>query len=521
MKKRTLLLALATALTLCVSALAAEPESEWCEVDVSSQLIQCGGYPDAAAYAVQPYSLREASQWEGAKAALRAGLKNWDIEIDLSEYEISTSEIGKLYAEVVNEDPSLFYAMGYSYRRDGNYRVTFISPQYDARYTKADVAKYEKKVSDILTGLDDNWSDLEKALYLHDYLASHFKYDTTYSRYDAYSLLVEGTGVCQAYTLAYKDLLNRAGIENGTVQSSKLKHIWNLVEIDGEWYHVDVTWDDPTNNAMGQSTDAPDLTGNAQHTYFLLSDDTIRDSEHKHGANDWVVSPADVTCPSTAYDNWWGKSVTSPFAPLGDDWYYISSNGLYSTDAPETKAGSNVLYLANYYWKVWNGSGWWIGTYSGLCAWRDLLVFNTPTQICSYDPETGETNALYTPDTSNGYVYGLAMDGDKATYLLAQDPNLTGWATGEVTLRPYENNTAADWSACQVGDTFYLRQDAANGILALARYDANGRMTELQMTNTRNGELSTGLKKDGSTLKIFALNSSGKPISAAETVKDE
>ena len=49
-----------------------------------------------------------------------------------------------------------------------------------------------------------------------------------------------------------------------------MNHAWNLIKIDGEWYHIDVTWDDPT----------PDLLGRVNHVFFLISDDAIASSEY-------------------------------------------------------------------------------------------------------------------------------------------------------------------------------------------------------------------------------------------------
>ena len=49
-----------------------------------------------------------------------------------------------------------------------------------------------------------------------------------------------------------------------------MNHIWNLIKIDGKWYHVDVTWDDPI----------MDKPGRVKHDNFLRSDDGIKDTDH-------------------------------------------------------------------------------------------------------------------------------------------------------------------------------------------------------------------------------------------------
>lgn len=102
--------------------------------------------------------------------------------------------------------------------------------------------------------------EYEIALWLHDWLTHNANYDYTYTEYQPDGVLLKGTGVCQSYTLAYQLLLDKAGIQCTVVSSVEMNHAWNLVRIDGEWCHVDCTWDDPG-------------TGGAEcHTYFGMND---------------------------------------------------------------------------------------------------------------------------------------------------------------------------------------------------------------------------------------------------------
>lgn len=110
-------------------------------------------------------------------------------------------------------------------------------------------------------GITDEW---ETALWLHDWLTENANYDYTYTYYTADGVLLHGTGVCNSYALAYSSLLTAAGIENQfLVSATEMNHAWNVVKIDGQWCHVDCTWDDPG-------------TGGAEnHQYFGMSDDMI------------------------------------------------------------------------------------------------------------------------------------------------------------------------------------------------------------------------------------------------------
>lgn len=117
--------------------------------------------------------------------------------------------------------------------------------------------------------ITDEMSDYNRARSLHDWLIHHADYDTTYTRYDAAGVLLEGSGVCDSYARAYQMLLAAAGVESMIVtgfarSGGNLEpHGWNLVKLGGEWYHVDCTWDDPVPG------------GDENHAYFCLTDDEM------------------------------------------------------------------------------------------------------------------------------------------------------------------------------------------------------------------------------------------------------
>ncbi|MGN1130029.1 MAG: transglutaminase domain-containing protein [Ruminococcus sp.] len=119
--------------------------------------------------------------------------------------------------------------------------------QYNS-YTK----KFYKAVSKILSGLKGNMSEFERALYLHDYLVNNCEYDENVDeendedQYSSYGALVNKLAVCEGYAEAYHYLLSCVGINSLNISgfSDGDDHEWNIVNIDGEWYHTDVTWDD-------------------------------------------------------------------------------------------------------------------------------------------------------------------------------------------------------------------------------------------------------------------------------------
>lgn len=94
-------------------------------------------------------------------------------------------------------------------------------------------------------------SPRDKVTLIHDYMVKNYQYDETYTKYSFTNLIDFNSAVCQGYAQMFYLLANMSGVETqylsgmaGTVGDSEL-HAWNRVIIDGYWYYVDTTWDDP------------------------------------------------------------------------------------------------------------------------------------------------------------------------------------------------------------------------------------------------------------------------------------
>lgn len=106
------------------------------------------------------------------------------------------------------------------------------------------ITTVEEKVKAIVAAVvKPGMSDYQKALALHNWLIRNVTYDYTLTYYSAEHMLLHGTGVCQAYAESYALLMDAVGIPNCLEYGSD--HGWNMIRLDGEWYHVDCTWDDP------------------------------------------------------------------------------------------------------------------------------------------------------------------------------------------------------------------------------------------------------------------------------------
>ena len=128
---------------------------------------------------------------------------------------------------------------------DSNVKLTFTCTYLT---TKAQEDYVNEQVSSILpTILAGKTTDKQKALSIHDYIVENVTYDHSLIKRTAYTALYDKSTVCQGYSLLYYKMLQEAGIQNkivdGYINSGFDYHSWNLVNLDGNWYHVDTTND--------------------------------------------------------------------------------------------------------------------------------------------------------------------------------------------------------------------------------------------------------------------------------------
>lgn len=240
------------------------------------------------------------SDEEGARAAIINGFLEGATQITVSSYNVESSALMEMAEKIADRNGANPYQIASlsSGQKKGSQalslQVTY-QPKTQGNTTTDQTDAEIRKLADavvkevVTPGMDD----YQTAKALHDWLVLNCKYDMRlYSgnmpdiSYTAYGPLKYGTSVCAGYAKAYLALLESAGMEAEYVtgDTDRGGHAWNIVKVDGEWYHVDVTWDDPT----------PDRAGYIRYNYFLRSDKAL----DRHF--DWTAGHA---CTSTKYDN--------------------------------------------------------------------------------------------------------------------------------------------------------------------------------------------------------------------------
>ena len=139
------------------------------------------------------------------------------------------------------------------------------------------IAQIEQVKNQILQNKTGNaYQDIKM---VHDYLVDTITYDSSLSKeniYNIYGALINRECVCEGYARAFKYLLDQLNIPcvlvigTGTnSQGETENHAWNYVQLNGIWYAVDTTWDDPV--VIGGGT----IGEESKYKYFLVGSDVI------------------------------------------------------------------------------------------------------------------------------------------------------------------------------------------------------------------------------------------------------
>lgn len=155
---------------------------------------------------------------------------------------------------------------------------------------------YVKEKARAIVAQCPNGDAFDKAVWLHDYLALNSYYDATLAYHGRDHMLVDGYGVCQSYSEAYRLLCGMAGVDCEIVVSNSMNHEWNAIKLNGKWYEVDATWDTLAIAPAGQGSPANECS----HEYFALMDSLMR-FDHKGHSKAYTASGAAIDMTECVY----------------------------------------------------------------------------------------------------------------------------------------------------------------------------------------------------------------------------
>jgi len=308
----------------------------------------------------------------------------------------------------------------------------------DWQKAQAEFALRSEEVFSELDGLiPEGATDAMIVHIVHDYLVANTVYDEVQIQkdesdadlYDAYGALVLHRTACQGYSLAYMYILDHYGINCAVAVSGVQQHAWNLVEIEEEktdnygvkyteknWYHVDLSADDPFYDTLGQ----------VSHKYLLLS--TAELLAISPGRADFDVYSrnynlvfTDNTCANAPFEgraeSIWATSNSACYyyrnADGGIDLYCLdSSNALHKNSGEgHYPPGENMTWVSfgsAYFYQVSRLSADFSGG-------KHILYYTAPTKIYSIDldnqaDDEPSMSLFYDAGAFNdpGLIFGLA-----------------------------------------------------------------------------------------------------------------
>ena len=187
---------------------------------------------------------------------------------------MEAKELAEVFFRMRLDCPEIFWAVGFgyrSYRDSGNLEII---PEYIFEKSKVkDHKKAMKSRVEKMARQAASMNEKEKEQFVHDFICQNVHYDKLKKPYshEIIGPMGHGVGVCEGIAKTVKILCDNLGIwciiaisEANPEKKIKYRHAWNIVRIDGKYYHLDATFD----NSLGEA-DA------IRYDYFNLDDSKI------------------------------------------------------------------------------------------------------------------------------------------------------------------------------------------------------------------------------------------------------
>ena len=191
------------------------------------------------------------------------------IDVSKVSLEMRTTSYGKLKTHRLTMKPN-----AENYLEDDFYNKEVVNTV---------ISQVESVKDQIIENLSG--SEYEKIIQVNDWLVENIDYGTIYGNnaYNIYGALLGKNCVCEGYAESFKYIMDALEIPCilviGTAHNSEgnsENHEWNYVQLNGTWYAMDVTWNDPIINGRGK------LNNSLKHQY-LLTGNRINENHNPNG----------------------------------------------------------------------------------------------------------------------------------------------------------------------------------------------------------------------------------------------
>ena len=451
--------------------------------------------------------------------------------------------------------PSVFYvdfsslSVRMTKDREGKYHLYLGTGRYDTYYTQGfsstqdvnnAVTEYEaavKKIVDEAKAIkveSGKSLEAEQIKYVHDYItkSTSYRLENVCDKANigfvrtSYGALVKHQGVCEAYTRAFKAVMDQLGIPCVMVQgvfrhteNTPELHIWNYVQLNGNWYGVDATMDDPIGNLSVKDG----VDGYENHEYLLVGQ-SVMDRHHVPSS---VMSEANYEFyyPTLAIDDFGVKTTEytngltvkykqdGEFEDIPAGEYRISFNGMGYKAAAEK--GYYMIAKFHYISRDKESKGEWVTSNWGYIT-PELYPALTDTDEELYLPMPHVEYAEFgVTDIAPGNYYEnvdrLYYQGDPC--LLIADSGMLHNPTGTYQAPPYPKNVTPSMSGRLNinGSTYHVQATYDDDLVAISGQTPNLKMECEHYLNGKWCESKSAL--ENSKIDNFKISSDNRTVS--------
>ncbi len=453
-----------------------------------------------------------------------------EIYLDMFDEYLYPDDLENYFRAILNNYPELYFvSMTYQYYIYDDGTLASLVPIYtlDEAEMVQTQAIIDEEVAKACSVIEEGMSDFDKLLAVHDYFADNYSYDyknlrdLSYMRkHSIVGLFVDKTAVCQGYALGYKYILDKLGIENQPVQSEAMAHLWNLVQLEnGNWYHVDTTWDDPSQDWYNPAY-TPTMSDEEYairigdcREYFMLSDNAIQSKESPH----FAYTP-DGLAKDDIYAEIGMADVNTTLVWYGGSWYYFDSDCYMHKYNPTTGTDEKLHRIE----KRWP----YLSSFAYMYEYNGKIYYNSADSIMVYDPSTG-TESVYMTDfsgvgTNMVYIYKMELVNSRVVLTLAEDytgkssvqqsVTLSNLTDAPTTPEPTDD-PGADVAIANVitdtNNTTVTLSGAISGIVCAVQSEG-GRLVSVQMKEAAEALTFEGIAAD--EIYLWESISTMKPI---------
>ena len=337
-------------------------------------------------------------RYEKFYTEMKAGIITGSSEIKVETVKLYAKEIDKFFEAFVADNPDYSFCLGENITYE-SYPSTGLVSKIKITYDNANTVTSRKQLIDAVVNsiadqIDPEWPDAYKAIWINNYICDEYSYSDNTEYSDLYDFIVYRKGTCEAYTGMFTLVARKAGLESSFCHSTELVHAWNMVKIEDDWYHVDVTWND---------------NYSSRYEYMLISDAANLKARSDLGE---FTTFSLYKATNTKYDDaFWRDGLYSAIANTSYGFYCIEKDALYRVDFDDVTA-TETSTIGEYLWHVpGSPSKFYKDTYHDVIGVKNLLFYSTPNVVYSLNLTDGTKNVICS--SSNYYeIYGLRQDGN-------------------------------------------------------------------------------------------------------------